>query len=59
VRFGRRVVAGVSVGILDYGGVDGVAYLDDEHSVPIWNETIYLLEALGWQVGACWNATIV
>jgi hypothetical protein len=47
---------GVSVRYLDYGGVDGVTYLDDAHTAGIWNETVYLLEALGWQAGACWNA---
>jgi lysophospholipase-3 len=41
----------VDIRYVDYGGVDGVAYLDDDHSVGIWNSTIYLLEALGWEVG--------
>lgn len=42
---------GVSIRTVDYGGVTGVTYLDDSHTVGIWNTTVSILEALGWQVG--------
>lgn len=51
-RTGRSFsTPGVNIRYIDYGGVDGVTYLDDWHEIPMWNETVYLFEALGWEVG--------
>lgn len=37
--------------IPDYGGVTGVDYLDSGHKYGIWNDTIAILQALGYEVG--------
>ena len=44
---------GVFVDMVDYGGPDlsGVAYLDAAKTMGVWNETIALLEALGYEAG--------
>lgn len=40
---------------MDYGGVDGVTYLDWEHYVGLWNTTVAILTSLGWTTGTSYN----
>jgi hypothetical protein len=44
-------VLGVEVTYIDYGGVDGVTYLDDWGFFGMWNTTVKIMTALGWTVG--------
>lgn len=44
-------VPGVNVRYVDYGGVDGVTYVDTMHFIGLWNTTVDILTRLGWTVG--------
>ena len=45
------VLNGVKLGVqsrfTDYGGVDSIAYVDDDHQIGIWSEAIALLVKAG------------
>ena len=42
---------GVESKIPDFGGVDAISYLDKAKTLGVWNETIIMLEQLGYVVG--------
>jgi hypothetical protein len=42
---------GISMRPSDYGGIDGIAYIDIQKQTPIWNGIITLLQSLGYTIG--------
>ncbi len=38
-----------------YGDVEGVDYLDTDKQMGVWNSTIAVLKALGYQVGEAYK----
>ena len=42
---------GVNVDIKDYGGVQGVDYMDPGRTIGLWNDTIAVLTSLGYEIG--------
>lgn len=51
-RSGRSYnTPGVEVSYIDYGGVDGVTYIDDWGYLGMWNTTVKIMTSLGWTVG--------
>ena len=49
----RYPITGVNVYIKDYGGVQGVDYMDSGHTMGMWNDTIAVLTSLGYEIGTC------
>jgi hypothetical protein len=47
------VKLGVQSRFTDYGGVDSIAYVDDDHQIGIWSEAISLLVKAGTYIKKC------
>mgnify|MGYP007061299832 CR=1 FL=1 len=43
----------MNVDIKDYGGVQGVDYMDPGRTIGLWNDTIAVLTSLGYEIGTC------
>ncbi len=46
---------GVLIRVPGYGDVEGVDYLDTDKQMGVWNSTIAVLKALGYQVGEAYK----
>ncbi len=44
-------MTGVFVTLPKFGGVDGIEYIDGGNTFGMWNDTIEVLQAIGYEAG--------